>query len=153
MPLYPSSLVRVHHPLQQGLRRERGNAIQFLYLGTSASSITTRIKTNRGLSAVPAVLSASASSITTRIKTLSPLRVSDRNPRVRVHHPPQQGLDVKSFHSLLYRRYERTSIVQVKVSRVLRRAYRSRRILVKQMRQRCDGYFVGTDVARADEKG
>ena len=62
--------MRVHHPLQQGLRRFRGMLYAYNNLGVSASSITTRIKTTEDMSAVlSTAVSASASSITTRIKT------------------------------------------------------------------------------------
>ena len=37
--------VRVHHPLQQGLRRFFGSSTRFFFISASASSITTRIKT------------------------------------------------------------------------------------------------------------
>ena len=62
------NLVRVHLPLQQGLRR--GNpGHPPLHQGASASSITTRIKTTLAVERTEVSLGASASSITTRIKT------------------------------------------------------------------------------------
>ena len=61
-------LVRVHHPLQQGLRLRN----PFIFADYSAS--------------------ASTSSITTRIKTASGTCYTSVTLRVRVHHPLQQGL-------------------------------------------------------------
>ena len=83
--------MRVHHPLQQGLRLLFSLFLRANFVSASASSITTRIKT---LSKVPKWhrhRCASASSITTRIKTPYNRRIL--HPRfVRVHHPLQQGL-------------------------------------------------------------
>ena len=109
-------LVRVHLPLQQGLRPE---SLAFTAFGscTSASSITTRIKTRSAfiklfiISGVRVHLplqqglrhflrndffcfssSTSASSITTRIKTVCPRLPYLFQTAVRVHLPLQQGL-------------------------------------------------------------
>ena len=67
MLLATRTSVRVHHPLQQGLRRETHCDVVTLRSGASASSITTRIKT----------------------MFCTGRRYADR---VRVHHPLQQGL-------------------------------------------------------------
>ena len=69
----PKRTVRVHHPLQQGLRPFRHLRYDRTCTGTSASSITTRIKT------------------VGFIDQYLP------RPPVRVHHPLQQGLRLKFF--------------------------------------------------------
>ena len=62
--------VRVHLPLQQGLRLFIFVYPHFPPVCASASSITTRIKTVANCSLLPTLRNrASASSITTRIKT------------------------------------------------------------------------------------
>ena len=86
--------VRVHLPLQQGLRQRLFNAPKFSRYGASASSITTRIKTRFFTIFAPFCKSASASSITTRIKTL-PLFPHRKTTHVRVHLPLQQGLRLR----------------------------------------------------------
>ena len=63
--------VRVHLPLQQGLRLFKDCKVSPVYkTSASASSITTRIKTNTTSVIHNQYICASASSITTRIKTL-----------------------------------------------------------------------------------
>ena len=108
--------MRVHLPLQQGLRPAVLAVISAKLIGASASSITTRIKTHffpkcvftcpsASASSITTRIktnkyilhprfcrSASASSITTRIKTLSSDQPSSGNIPVRVHLPLQQGL-------------------------------------------------------------
>ena len=63
--------VRVHLPLQQGLRRLHKSVPSLHQCGASASSITTRIKTILSFSISLFFMCASASSITTRIKTFN----------------------------------------------------------------------------------
>ena len=74
--------MRVHHPLQQGLRQS----------------------VNRDVLSIAQC--ASASSITTRIKTTNYINASYYEVLVRVHHPLQQGLrpmEYMSLHSLVWR--------------------------------------------------
>ena len=85
--------MRVHHPLQQGLRPSIFCLDKTLQTRASTSSITTRIKTNRfSITYIRDYASASTSSITTRIKTASGTCYTSVTLRVRVHHPLQQGL-------------------------------------------------------------
>ena len=66
-------IVQVHHPLQQGLRLLLHQHQSHSAVSTSASSITTRIKTDRN-------------------PRQSHLR------KVQVHHPLQQGLRPSGHH-------------------------------------------------------
>ena len=86
------NVVRVHHPLQQGLRLNFELPTNKCSTCASASSITTRIKTVDCLYIFFFIHGASASSITTRIKTVGRGRYQGDAKAVRVHHPLQQGL-------------------------------------------------------------
>ena len=115
--------MRVHLPLQQGLRQAIPESKYLLRYRASASSITTRIKTlslppqtspqwrvrvhlplQQGLRHVHNtnpyfnLTSASASSITTRIKTSQATYQRTFSNLVRVHLPLQQGLRLSAPH-------------------------------------------------------
>ena len=120
--------MRVHHPLQQGLRQLMADFAQLIRFRASASSITTRIKTRYRGDQRPKLLrvrvhhplqqglrqvnlgadklnnfGASASSITTRIKTIFEIFKAYYG-FVRVHHPLQQGLRLQNYSILYLRR-------------------------------------------------
>ena len=86
-------IVRVHHPLQQGLRQLyeslvhiTDNVVRVHHPLQQGLRLNFELPTNKCSTC------ASASSITTRIKTVGRGRYQGDAKAVRVHHPLQQGL-------------------------------------------------------------
>ena len=99
----------MHHPLQQGLRLQCNTVGNEKVGCTSASSITTRIKT-----IIPAVIQSNRSAQVhhplqqgLRLESVKALR--QQRKRVQVHHPLQQGLRLNDKRTLCFKALQSTS--------------------------------------------